>query len=116
MTAPTSGLFGFLAPLANAATFPCSLVRITTRLSYSPTGAVESTMPVTVISFKFLAPAAGNDTQAACLNSSLCRIIFLSVQRDDHRIPLLTDPLFTARLIPVSPVSVQLHLISHLLS
>ena len=39
-----------------------------TRLSYSPTGAVESTMPVTVISFKILAPAgtsflaAGNDT------------------------------------------------------
>lgn len=49
LTAPIRGLFGLLAPLANAEIFPCSFVRITTRLSYSPTGAVESTIPVNTI-------------------------------------------------------------------
>ena len=37
------------SPLAKAEILPLSLVRITIRLSYSPIGAADSTMPVTVI-------------------------------------------------------------------
>ena len=37
-----------LAPLAKAVIFPRSFVRITTRLSYSPAGADDNTIPVSV--------------------------------------------------------------------
>jgi hypothetical protein len=39
---------GLLAPLANAVIFPRSFVKITTRLSYSPDGADDKTIPVSV--------------------------------------------------------------------
>ena len=56
-TAPTRGLLGRLAPFAKADIFPCSFVSITTRRSYSPTGAVDSTIPVSTIGFTFFLSA-----------------------------------------------------------
>ena len=47
--APASGLFGRLAPFANADIFPFSFVRITTLLSYSPIGATDRIIPVIVV-------------------------------------------------------------------
>ena len=38
----------FLAPLANAVSFPLSFVSITTRLSYSPAGSAFNIIPVTL--------------------------------------------------------------------
>ena len=44
----SKGLFGLLAPLANTAIFPCSFVRITSLLSYSPMGMADKTIPITI--------------------------------------------------------------------
>ena len=49
-------LFGRLAPLAKAEIFPRSLVKITSRRSYSAMGIEESTIPVTVIRSLIFAP------------------------------------------------------------
>ena len=66
------GLFILLAPLAKARIFPRSLVSKTTSLSYSPAGAADRTIPVTVQTWLLMSLTHFSDF---CLFCSISQIV-----------------------------------------